>query len=96
MSVENEKWVVGWPDGSGPEYITIEGNEPIAKVRWGCDCCQSDSPLNDKEKARLKLISMAPDLLRELRYLLKEVKANDECQFVDTSFAECVLADFDE
>mgnify|MGYP001559091544 CR=1 FL=1 len=31
---------IGYKDGSGLEYITIDDNAVLA-IRWGCGCCKS-------------------------------------------------------
>ena len=31
---------IGYKDGSGSEYITVD-NEAILAVRWGCSCCKN-------------------------------------------------------
>lgn len=33
---------IGFSDGSGPEYITID-DKPVLAIRWGCGCCK-DTP----------------------------------------------------
>lgn len=56
-------WVVGFSDGSGPEYVLDGTGRVMCKVRFGCDCCQDKSPLKPEEEARLRLIAAAPAFL---------------------------------
>lgn len=73
-------WRVAFSDGSGPEYINNAADQEhksIAKVRWGCSCCEDLSPLTEEEIANAALISAAPqmaELLHKFYTLICEGK----------------------
>jgi hypothetical protein len=33
------KYLVGYSDGSGKEYVTLNG-KAVATTAWGCSCCK--------------------------------------------------------
>ena len=45
------KYKAGYGDGSGMEYVTLNG-KAVAKTNWGCGCCQSESGEKEFEMAR--------------------------------------------
>lgn len=55
-------WVAGFADGSGPEYILAKSGGAIARVRWGCSCCEDRAPLTSTEAANARLIAASPRL----------------------------------
>jgi len=75
-------WQVGFDDGSGQTYIVTKEVEKkkgvrkglpvksIARVRWGCGCCENFDPLTEEEKANLRLLASAPRLLESLKELV--------------------------
>jgi hypothetical protein len=70
MKYTKGPWRVGFSDGSGPEYINTAADQPhkaIAKVRWGCSCCEITSPLTDEEKANAALLAAAPRMYEALK-----------------------------
>ncbi len=50
---------IGFKDGSGPEFITLDG-KPILAVRWGCSCCKNTpdnfEDLTAQEQALMKRV----------------------------------------
>jgi hypothetical protein len=40
------RYTVGYPDGSGKEYILCDGRA-IATTAWGCGCCKPDPTPDD-------------------------------------------------
>ena len=84
MDENKEAWtpplVVGFDDGSGPEYILDSSGEAIAKTNWGCSCCES--PLSDEKRERAKAIVTAvnshAELVEALRKLLRASYGHDE------------------
>jgi hypothetical protein len=70
-------WTVGFHDGSGPEYITSSDAKPLAKVRWGCSCCESQDDLTEEEKANANLFAAAPELYEALELITSHFNAKD-------------------
>jgi hypothetical protein len=54
-------WRVGFDDGSGPDYILDDAGKPVARLRWGCGCCEDRRELSPAECERARLIAAAPD-----------------------------------
>lgn len=71
-SAGSASWRVGFPDGSGEEYILDGNGESIAVLRWGCGCCKDNSPLSKREQERARLISAAPDLYEALKWCVEK------------------------
>ena len=50
---------IGYKDGSGPEYITID-EKPVLAIRWGCSCCKNNpdtfADLTLEEQALMKRV----------------------------------------
>ena len=83
-------WTVGFGDGSGPEYIRVdESSKTVAKIRWGCSCCESQEPLTNREKANARLIATAPAGLALARSVV-EWWENWKREYVLNSCGECV------
>lgn len=76
MDEKKEAWtpplVVGFDDGSGPEYILDSSGEAIAKTNWGCSCCES--PLSDEKRERAKAIVTAVNSHAELVEALRALE----------------------
>ncbi len=57
-------WEIGHSDGGGDKIVMVRHEKLgettyIAKVRWGCSCCEDLSDLTEQEKANLTLIAEA-------------------------------------
>jgi hypothetical protein len=56
-------WVADFTDGSGPAYIRAPlADKSIAKVRWGCSCCEDNSPLTEEEIANRNILAASVEL----------------------------------
>jgi len=93
-------WRIGYSDGSGPDTIVTKKvkstglPDAIARIRWGCGCCEDGSPLTIEDKATARLIVAAPDYhehaynLAMLIYQSKLYQSNPKVQLeVDNVFA---------
>lgn len=86
-------WKHGFSDGSGPAHIVtkVDGQETsVAKLRWGCGCCEvradSMNDLKPHEKEIAQLITAAPELYKALHDLMKwwtHTPALGETEFED-------------
>ena len=69
------EWRVGFPDGSGDEYVVVgNGNETrlLATVRWGCGCCKDTSDLTPEEQANVRLLAAAKASYEALKKLYEQ------------------------
>ena len=93
-------WRIGYSDGSGPDTIVTKKEksnglpDAIARIRWGCGCCEDRSPLTKEDKATARLIVAAPDYhehaynLAMLIHQSKLYQSNPKVQLeVDNVFA---------
>lgn len=82
-------WRADFPDGSGPEYILSATGGPVLKVRWGCECCQRQSPLTPEEIAIRDAVVRA---VNERSSLLAILKAAQHCIDPNLPHAEDIEA----
>lgn len=67
IKVSGLPWAAGYSDGSGQSAITGAGGHAVAKVRWGCSCCEKNGDLDLAEtRARTAIVlsvNLAPALV---------------------------------
>lgn len=68
-------WRAGFKDGSGTDHITtVKDEHSVAKVRWGCGCCEDREPLSPEERATRNFIIRAANNHARLLRALKKVR----------------------
>lgn len=92
--MDHAPWKIGYSDKSGPEVITNNKDEAVAKVRWGCSCCQmlteEFEDMTQEEQSRSRLIASAPELLEACEVLSDALADMHDCKGLMGNPEECL------